>query len=129
MQDSICELCGEELLKSELILQRKYLVHARCYKAERRRQHSIKRLRQRLPPKMNQFIEDLKKDFWVSNHQIVRRDSITGIKERASHFFGQSVCVRYIYHNSHYCSYSESFSGTMFIPLGKERFLKVCLSG
>ena len=86
-------------------------------------------IKRKIKPKVFQAIEfEL---FHSSCHgvEIVSHDGVNGKRMNASNYFGESVAVRHVYNNLSSCSYSETWGGELFIPIGLGRYVKLSVHG
>ena len=92
----------------------------------RRKLSSIKR---KVKPKVFQAIEFELCHSWCHGVEIVGIDGVRGKRMTASSYFGESSAVRHVYSNVSSCSYSETFGGDLFIPIGLGRYVKLSIHG
>lgn len=89
----------------------------------------IKRLERTLKPKLWAVVKQVFDDHIVNYIQIDTFDKVEGKKELARDWFGESVAIRSIYDDTSFCSYSDSYGGPIWLPLGKGRYLHMHISG
>lgn len=61
--------------------------------------------------------------------EIVGIDDVKGKRMTSSGYFGESSAVRHVYNNVSSCSYSETWGGDLFIPIGLGRYVKLSIHG
>ncbi|POC19549.1 hypothetical protein [Vibrio vulnificus] len=89
----------------------------------------ISRLKRTLKPKVWNVIELVLQDHWVGYLSILPLSKVTGRKNNAHDWFGESVAIRHIYDDTSSCSYSDTYGGVIYLPIGKERYLQMHISG
>ena len=87
---------------------------------------SIKR---KIKPKFFQAIEFELYHSGFHGVEIVGIDDVKGKRMTSSSYFGESSAVRHVYSNVSSCSYSESWVGDLFIPIGLGRYVKLSIHG
>ena len=87
---------------------------------------SIKR---KIKPKFFQAIEFELYHSGCHGVEIVCIDGVKGKRMTASSYFGESSAVRHVYNNVSSCSYSETWGGDLFIPIGLGRYVKLSIHG
>ncbi|MEZ8723132.1 hypothetical protein AB6D66_18820 [Vibrio pomeroyi] len=89
----------------------------------------LKRLKRTLKPKVWSVIELVMQDHWVGYLNITSLAEVTGQRNRAHDWFGESVAIRHLYDDATTCSYSETYGGVIFLPIGNARYLQMHISG
>lgn len=149
MKNKNCVHCGFEVLESESSLNLSIgIAHRKCNdefkeecrkeelayqeyeKREAKRENKLlRRLKRQLKPKIFSLLDYLREDCWINSIEMVTRNSLSGEKRSASDFFGFSVAIRHVYDDTSSCSYSDSYGGYVYLPIGHNRYLKVHISG
>lgn len=88
----------------------------------------------KLPPKLAACIElEKQANIHIAEPEIVSIDSFKGQpgleKTRGHYYFGQSVPMRFVYQKTSVCSYSDTYSGEVYLPIGKGKYLKLVVFG
>lgn len=89
----------------------------------------LSRLKRTLKPKIWDAIERVMQGNFCHLMEIVSLDMVTGDKQRAHEWFGESVGIRCVYDDTTFCSYSDSYGGLVWLPIGKWRYLQMHISG
>ncbi|MDW2204291.1 hypothetical protein R7007_21720 [Vibrio sp. 1636] len=99
-------------------------------KAQAKRENKLlARLKRTLKPKVYGFIEFLFEDHRVGSIEIVGFDKVSGSKERARDWFGESVSIRYIWDDTSTDYWGDGYGGFIWVPIGKGRYLQMHIWG
>ncbi|WP_347361786.1 hypothetical protein [Vibrio vulnificus] len=96
---------------------------------EKRENRLLTRLKRTLKPKIYSFIKLMFEDHQVHSIEIVGLNKVSGSKERARDWYGESVAVRYIYDDTSTDYWGDGYGGYVWIPIGKARYLQMHISG
>jgi hypothetical protein len=111
--------CEEEALK-----------YAEMERRELRREKKlIAKLKRTLKPKVWAAIELVRADSTVNYMKLETIDKVRGTKNKAGEWFGESVGVKTVYDDTSFCSYSDSYSGPIWLAIGKGIYLHIHISG
>lgn len=98
-------------------------------KDEEHHHRLLRKLKRKLPLKM---IHALEKEF--SSHQsmliaIVSKSDVKGKRCSGHDYTGASTPIRHVFVDASYCTYSESYTGQVFLYIGLGRYLQLQISG
>lgn len=89
----------------------------------------LARIKRKIKPKFFQAIEFELYHSGCCGVEIVSIDGVKGKRMTASSYLGESSAVRHVYNNASSCSYSETWVGDLFIPIGLGRYVKLSIHG
>lgn len=94
-----------------------------------REQALLKRFKRRLPTKI--FREILAE---MDEHRslligMVSKENVKGKRMPASYYFGRSTPLRHVYNNISSCSYSDTYSGDVYLSVGLGRYVHIYVCG
>ncbi len=95
----------------------------------RRESKLLARLKKRLKPKIWSVIEMIQQQHLVNQIAIDAFEDVKGTKISALDWFGESVGIRTVYDETSSCSYSGTYGGAIWIPIGAGRYLHMHISG
>lgn len=89
----------------------------------------VAKLRKKLKPKVMNFIyQEIDHHMYCFNLAIVTKDLCRGNKLKGSHYFGESTPVRFVFEDVK-TFFEDSYSGTIFIRIDRDRYLKMDVHG
>ena len=89
----------------------------------------LARIKRKIKPKFFQAIEFELYHSGCHGVEVVGIGEVKGKRMKSSGYFGESSAVRHIYNNVSSCSYSETWGGDLFIPIGLGRYVKLSIHG
>lgn len=89
----------------------------------------VTRLRRTLKPKLWAAISMVLRDHAVHGIQIDSFNKVTGNKVKGRDWFGESVAIRHVFDDTSSCSYSDTYGGLLWLPIGMGRYLQIHISG
>lgn len=90
----------------------------------------IRRLKRNLKPKIWQCIDWVFSDCIACDFlEIVDVNATKGERVRGSDYFGESVAVRHVYDDTCTDYWGDGFSGSVYLPIGCGRYLRMSVRG
>ena len=122
-----CKVKGEVKHKQEYIeAENEYYEYLKL--EHKKDQQFLNILRRKLPPKIMEWIDAEIDNHGQGSYSIVDRSKCLGYRYSGEDYFGSSTPIRTVYEYS--CNYSEdSYSGTVFLYIGKGRYFVLNVSG
>jgi hypothetical protein len=89
----------------------------------------LKHLERTLKPKVWENIKFAMYGHRYQDLAIVGFDKVGGAKQSAMEWFGESVAIRHVFDDISSCSLSDTYGGSIWLPIGHARYLHMHIWG